>query len=217
MVLNVSVGHWYPKGLKRLMNSLSACDYAGQMMFWRNALPGLTSFKNNIYTAKPAAFAHAKESGSRYILWVDSSGWAVRDLHPIFNYIKIHGYYLGMSGYNCAQTCNDVCLDYFGINRDQAEKISDCATGVLGIDIESEIGKLFLDKWEQAAYDGVFNGSRAHDNQSSDPRFLFHRQDQSCASIIAHNLEMKLTPFGELVDYYREDMKQSVVIALRGI
>lgn len=212
-IINVSIGHWYPKGQRRLMKSIYDSDFAGTLGMWRNEFP-FGSNKENIYTVKPHAFRATK---ARFILWVDSSGWIIKDTHPLFEQIKKNGYYIGTSGYNCAQTCSDKCLSYFGITRDEAEMIPDSATGVIGIDTESKIGSMFLSEWTKACDAGAFNGSREHDGQSNDKRFLFHRQDQSCASIIASKLGMKLTPFGVFVDYDKENLNETVCISLRGM
>lgn len=215
-IINVAIGGWYPQGQQRLVRSLIYHGFNWDIKTW-TTWPNDNFDKTCPYHIKTAALEEVIKEGYTHILWLDSSVWAIGDANKVFDIINSQGYYLGDSGYNCAQTCNDRTLKYFGVTRDQAESIPDCASGILGLYIENPIAKEFALKWIKAGKEGAFEGSRLHDNQSSDPRFLFHRQDQSAASIIAHSLGMKLTPFGEVVSYYEKEMKENVILTLRGM
>jgi hypothetical protein len=191
LIVNGSNGmYWYPKGSERLAKSLDAVGWTDYKIYNQYSL-GLYD-ESCPYTIK-ADILHtaAMLTTARWLLWVDCSAWAIRNPKPIFDIIKKDGYYFWTSGYNAAQTCSDKCLDYFGINRDTAETYQDAATGIFGIDLHNEIGYNFFKQWSKAALDGVFNGSRFHDNQSEDPRFLFHRQDQSVASCLIGKMGLK--------------------------
>jgi hypothetical protein len=170
--------------------------------------------QNNPYHIKASAIEEALQRKYSHILWLDCSVWALKDPNPIFDIINEQGYYLWKSGYNCAQVCSDACLNYFQVSREEAEKMPDCSSSMLGFNTENPIGKEFIRIWLQSAHDGVWNGSRLHDNQSSDPRFLFHRQDQSAASIIANKLGMKMHDPG-LSHYYPPTEK--TILTMRGI
>jgi hypothetical protein len=137
----------------------------------------------------------------------------------VFDEIHDKGYYFWTSGYNCAQTCSDRCLDYFGVTRDEAEKMNEASTSMFGLNLRTEEGNEFVRRFLQAAKDDVFKGSREHDGQSSDPRFLFHRQDQSAASIIANQMGMNITPPNILSSYYHggQPQNKSVVFVMRGM
>lgn len=201
VIINVAIGHWYPQGQQRLVRSLSQHGFEYDVMTWLD-WPNDNYDKTCPYNVKAAAFEKAMEAGYTHIVWADCSMWAVNNVMPLFDKINTEGYYLGMSGFNCAQVCSDKCLDYFGVNRDEAWDISDTSTGLIGFYIDNPIAKEFLTRWIKSAKDGQFSGSRNHDGQSQDPRFLFNRQDQSCASVIAGQLGMKLTAFGEYMNYY---------------
>ena len=67
--------------------------------------------------------------------------------------------------YDC---CSDNCLKYFNVSRDEAEKYQDCSTSMFGFNLENGRAKLFIERWLKSAKDGVFNGSRLHDNQSEE-------------------------------------------------
>lgn len=222
ILVNAGVNHWYPKGSERLRKSICETSPSVETLIY-SGFPNDVFVKSNPYNIKASAIFEAakriiggfKES----FLWADCSVWAIKDISPIFDIIERDGYYLLSSGYNAAQTCSDKCLDYFGITRDEAENIPDSSTMVFGLDLNTKIGEDFFIKFIRASYDGVFNGSREHDNQSQDPRFLFHRQDQSAATCIAHKLGMKLHSFGEHVAYDQDGVTQpeSVVMLARGM
>ena len=45
------------------------------------------------------------------------------------------------------------------------------------------VAVLIYEGWKKYMDMGLSKGSRLHDNQSADKRFLFHRQDQSCLNL----------------------------------
>lgn len=216
-ILNASNGYaWYPKGTQRLKRSLIYYGFNGDILAYET-WPNMLFDINNPYNVKPSAFMEALDLGYTHILWLDCSVWAIRDPNPIFDEINEKGYYFWSSGYNCAQVCSDACLDYFKVKRNDAEKMPDCSTSMFGLNLNNPTAKEFLRLWLLAAQEGAFNGSRLHDNQSQDPRFLFHRQDQSAASIILNKLGMKLTPPGVYSEYYTENPKKSTIFLMRGM
>lgn len=201
-IINAAIGHWYPKGQDRLVRSLIHHGWAGEITTWKDIWPNNNYDKSCPYNIKAAAFEAAIQRGFTHIFWVDSSMWAIRNPQPLFNIINDHGIYVETNGFNCAQECSDNCLGYFGIHRDEAEKMPMCSSGLLGINITNPLGKEFIDSWITAAKDGAFKGSRFHDNQSADPRFQHHRQDQSAASIILNIMGVKMHPLGTRFVYY---------------
>ncbi len=212
-VINGAIGGWYPKGQERLSKSLFEHSPDVRQVLQRRF--NLKELSNNPYNIKADMMAI---SVNERTLWMDCSCWAIKDIQPIFDIIERDGYYLLSSGYNAAQTCNDKCLDYFGITRDEAEKIPDSSTMVFGYDTNNHIGLKFFYEFCKATDAGIADGSRFHDNQSADPRFLFHRQDQSIATCIAHKLGMKLHSFGEHVAYDEKGTpNDSVCILARGM
>jgi hypothetical protein len=182
-------GQLYPAKQERLCRSLKP-RFKGKILRW-------SEFPNNNYdkaypwNIKAAACEEAMKQGYKQILWLDAPIVAVRDISPVFDLIKKHGYLTMQNGvWNCAQTVSDACLSYFNVSRDEAEKISECQSGIMGFDLNNPKGKALLEKFIQAHKDGAGNGSRFHDNQSSDPRFKFHRQDQSVLSLSSHVLNL---------------------------
>lgn len=217
-VLNAYVGEsWYHKGQARLLASLQlhAPDVDHLMYSAGWPLPGYDSTCH--YNIKACALEDAIARGYRQILWADCSAWAVQPLDPIWNLSDERGHYFWTSGYNCAQTCSDLCLEYFGVDRDTAETYADVGTGLIVLNLDNPVTFEFARRWIRAAKDGVFHGSRLHADQSQDPRFLFHRQDQSAASILANLLGMEIDMPGIYVTIQTDNAGKDVVFKLRGM
>lgn len=216
-IINVAFGQWYPKGQKRLVNSLIHHGYAGDILTWTNDWPNGNYDGNNLYCVKSASLEESINKGFTHILWLDCSMWAIKNPKPIFDYIDEHGVYAETNGYNASQECSDKCLKYFGVTRDEAENIPMCSSGVLGININNPLGKEFSEMWIQSAKDGIWDGSRGHGKQSHDKRFLHHRQDQSAASIIIHKLGIKLNELGTHFNYYGQGENEKTIFLCQGM
>jgi len=137
----------------------------------------------------------------RELLWLDTSMYPIKNPEPLFSKIDEQGYYFSESGFNCAQSVSDACLELFEISRDEAEKIKEVSSGCVGINMDSEIGRNLLDMWTDYTNKGGTKGSRFHDGQSKDPRFLFHRQDQSVLSLCAYKLGLVPSGMNEYWGY----------------
>lgn len=217
-IINAAHGKWYPRGQKRLKDSLIHHGFNWDILTWEGWANDNYD-KSCGYNVKAAAFEEAIKRGYTHILWLDCSVWAVRDPNTIFDIINEKGYYFWKNGYNCAQECSDACLNYFGVSRNQAEKWDIASTSMFGVNLTNPTGKEFIERWLQSAKDKVFHGSREHDNQSFDKRFLWHRQDQSAASIILNQLGCKIHEPREFSMYYEDNIEipESVIYVMRGM
>jgi len=198
--INVGIGEWYCHGSDRLKASLEANNFSGDILIWKD-WPEIPFPRDVIYTCKAAAFQMAIDAGYSTIIWGDSSIYARADVTPFVATVVDKGMWIGQSGYNGAQTCTDACLRYFGVTRDQAEKMPDTATGLFGVNMDAPFAREFIETWIKAAREGAFNGSRHHSGQSADRRFKFGRQDQSAATMICGKMGIKLNAFSEYVGY----------------
>lgn len=211
-IVNAYIGDgWYDKGSTRLRDTLFEQEWYNLITF-RNV--AINKYYNDDcrYTIKTAAMKEVISDGFKTILWADCSMMAIKNPKAIFDKIKKDGIYVETNGYNAAQECSDVCLNYFDISRDEAENIPMCSSGMLGFDITTDIGKSFINKFVQASIDGIFNGSREHNNQSSDSRFLHHRQDQSAASIILYKLGYKIPELNTFLSYKGAEHKKTIFV-----
>jgi hypothetical protein len=208
-VVCAGIGGWYPKGVQRLNESLDLVGYTGARFMFTEYQPGWIKHEQTPYGFKIDAIEAAINAGFKYVLWLDASMYAVNSLASIFDKIKQDGYYFVKNGFNCAQECNDASLRYACITRDEAESLPIVATGVVGINFKRDLGCLIFGQWKEFRDKGVFYGSRNHDNQSNDPRFLHHRQDQSALSLILDPDEIKMHELGNEVAYANQTTNES--------
>jgi len=188
-IINVALGNKYVKQQKRLGESLED-NFDGDFLTW-DKFPNHNYYEKNPYNVKAAAFEEAIKKGYKQILWIDAPVLALKNVKPIFDSIEKHGYLTVKNhNYNLAQTVSDACLEYFKVSRDEAEKMEEHASGVIGIDMTNPKGKKLIEMFIKACKEGASDGSRKHDGQSTDPRFMFHRQDQSVLSLCAHALKL---------------------------
>jgi hypothetical protein len=191
-VINVAIGGHYPIWQKRLIDSLKN-NFDGDILTWTE-FPNDNYNKKNPYNCKASAFEEALKRGYTQIIWIDCSAVVKADTKILFDMIKKDGYLtIRNFGHTCAQTCSDKCLEYYNVSRDKADTFIEHASGFIGIDYSHPTGKKLLDMFITGCKEGACDGSRGHNNQSSDPRFLFHRQDQSVLSMAANLLELPPT------------------------
>lgn len=202
VIISAGIGGWYGQGVQRLERSLIFEGWGGNILTWKDDYPPDSHRHEDVpYYMKIAAFEEALRQGYTHILWVDASFWAVKRPDKMFDLINDQGYYFFSSGYNLAQSVNDTALEYVELSRDVAEGINEWASGCVGINFNNNDGKNLYNRWKQLMDAGLSKGSRLHDNQSADPRFLFHRQDQSCLSLAIWELGLKNTKGLDMVSY----------------
>ena len=199
-VVNLSTERYWP-GQERLVESLRNNTDATILTFRHESEVQAEPHSVNNYSFKPCSMIKAYEAGYRQILWLDASMNVIKPLDPIFEIIERDGYFFQDSGWPNSRWTNYKAYEYFGTN--EGEMLS---SGVLGLDLDSEIGYKFFDQWTQAMRDGIFNGSH-HD----------HRHDQCAASIIAYKLGMKLQTANTFFVYGKENnehiVEQTLILA----
>lgn len=213
IIINCGVNQWYGNGSRRLQKSLNFVGWAGQTLIYADEYPPNCHNHNDIpYYMKIATFEEAINRGFKYILWCDSSFWAVKNPAKIFDIINEQGYYFFSSGYNLAQSVNDRALAAVGLSRDNAEYVTEWASGCVGINLDNPNGKKLYERWKELMDAGLSIGGRNHDGGSEDPRFLHHRQDQSCLSLAAWELELRNEKGIDYVAYKNTGYKEEEVI-----
>lgn len=201
VIICAGIGGWYSAGVRRLERTLNFEGWGGSVMTWTEYPQNCPTHEEVPYYMKIAAFEEAIARGYTHILWVDASFFAVSNPMKMFDIINEQGFWFFSSGYNLAQSVNDTALNFVGKTRDEAEQQTEWASGCVGINIENPNGKALYEKWKFYMDAGLSRGSRLHDNQSADPRFLFHRQDQSCLNLAIWDLGLKNERVEDMVSY----------------
>lgn len=184
-VVNLSTEK-YRSGQERLVKSINGYDI---LTYRSESEVGAPLHKENNYAFKVYSIIKAINEGYSQILWLDASIRAIKDITPIFDCIDKDGYFFQDSGWPNSRWTTDKAKEYFGHNDGQM-----LSSGVLGLDITHSLAYKFFDLWSTSMLDGMFNGN--WDN---------YRHDQTCASLIAHNLGMKLQDGNTFFVYGKDD------------
>jgi len=180
--------------------------------------PGSPTHQEQPYAFKLAAIEQAWNDGHEQVLWVDSSGWAVNQVLPIFQGMDQTGHYFWTSGFYTAQWTNDRTLNYFGVTREEARTMPMLYAIIMGFDFRHERTRRFFARWKQSMLDGQFAGHwkrQPEDTEAMD--YEGHRHDQSCASIIAAQEGMALDLSCDTCRTYHPSMPISVRMAFQGM
>lgn len=212
IIISAGITGWYPAGIRRLERTLNFEGWGGSILTWCDYLPECPNHNDIPYYFKIAAFEEAIRQGYTHILWVDASFFAVKNPMPMFDIINDQGFWFFSSGYNLAQSVNDNALHYVGKTRDEAEQQTEWASGCVGINLENPDGKKLYEAWKKYMDAGLSKGSRLHDNQSADSRFLFHRQDQSCLNLAIWELGLKNERLEDMVAYKGTNFNPNKII-----
>lgn len=199
-IVNISIGSpesWYHRGQARLRNTLEyfgALERCDLIFTKRESAETISPYSDKILSMKRAA-----ELGYKKLLWLDCSITAIRPIDDILNWIEEKGYYMYVSGANACQTSSDAALQFYNISRDESEKYPECASNVVGINLETQVGKNLFFNWTNSINNHILTEIKFPNEQqrllySQDSRFLHPRSDQCALSLSAINcggLEMQ--------------------------
>jgi len=189
--------NWFVKGQQRLKETFRQQGYDGDFLFFNGEHElSCPRHSESPYAFKAYALVHAQSKGYRYVLWVDSSVYAVKPVQLAFDRIEQDGHLLLNGGWNTGQWCSDAALETLGITREESFGYPHMMACVMGLDLQTTKARLFLQRYYDLANDGItFRGAWTNKNHevSDDDRVLGHRHDQTAASVVATKLGMKFT------------------------
>lgn len=200
-IVNLSTEKYW-RGQDRLRDQLRWLTTDHVCLFRTEKSVGAPLHQDNSHAFKVYAIEKVRSMGFDEILWLDASIYPVKPLDKIWAIMAQEGGFMENSGNWCANFCHDKCLEYFGYSRDEAMSIMMYSSGVTGINFKTDKGQEFFDMWYKAGVDGIFHT----DSGSSDPRFIAHRHDQSCASLACHKLGITIQPGCTYLKYGKPDM-----------
>lgn len=183
VLISVGTGN-YVDELNRCAPSIKKW-WPWSVMAWRDELPpGSPTHANQQYAFKAFAAKWAFDNGYETLTWIDSKIHLANSPVRYMEHLNQEGYFFQDNGFNCAQTCTDKMLNHYGISRDSAENIIEVLGGVWGLHVRN---RDFVDEFCANAQIGLFSGSHYRNpSDSTDPRFLFCRHDQSVLSLMLH-------------------------------
>ena len=219
VILNTSIGGWYPKGAARLQASLRDVGYTGNIQCWINELPPNCRPHSVIpYHFKPMAFRWAVEHGYDIAIWMDSAVYAIRDIQPLIDIIESEGHLLFRNGWTSGEWCCDDCLEPLGITREQSFTYPHIMACVMGFDLNNTTSLESLSKWLEVApkaFQGPWNNNDK--TCSQDERVLGSRHDQTAMSIISTDLNMKWTDVNGIIEYGTTATSDTTMLLSQGL
>jgi len=221
-IINFSDNARYILGQNRLLESLKNTGYTGDVFVENNEKNiHFKSHKEINYGFKAGMINKVKNLGYRYVLWIDSSVYAGKDVSPIFDYIEKNGYFVlqydeGVS--TSGEWCCDTALVPLQITREESFEIPHAYATVFGLDLKKHSG--FFDEYLRLAEEGTaFNGDWYNrENQCSfDPRVKGHRHDQTVMSVLMWKMGMRnwitKNTVKDFTNFYNyKESKESILI-----
>lgn len=208
VIINVGVDYWYEKGSKRLRESLIENGFDGDLLIDIQYPAHSPKHSENPYAFKVYQFEKALALGYKKIFWMDCSIISSPDPNRILQIMNEQSCYFVKNGQSVGQETNDFTLDYFGVSRDEAMDMPQVCSGFFGLDFNKIKCRNIYRRWKEACEAGCFKGNRNHDeNDSKDPRFLWHRQDQSSLSLAIYTTDRELKNIYSMSDSLTYDYK----------
>ena len=204
-VINFASGAWYPKGQVRLRGSLTQTGFKGDVICVQDpAKIGSPTHQQVPYAFKTYCLKRCLDAGYDTAIYADASIWAIKSWDPIWAIIDKQGHYFEEAGHWAGTWTTDSVLNRMGVSRDEAMTIRMFSAGFAGLNFKNPKAVEFLKKWHSYACDGdSFKGTWGNENgqMSKDPRCKGHRHDMSVASILAHQMGLKLGRGGTFLAY----------------
>lgn len=195
--------HRYSRSQRRLRDSLKSVGYAEPFELWECEYPpGCSNHHQVPYAFKTHCLKQAQKSGFEVLLWLDASMYAAKHPESVFRTIEDQGYMMEYAGQWLGWYSTDAFLAKHGVTRDEAMKIPMVSAGFLGLDLRQPVAVEFLDRWHAMAQDGVsFLGPWKA--KGADPNYKGHRHDMTAASLLIHQMGLKMVdPHFMVYDVY---------------
>lgn len=247
-IVNVTIttrGRNYITGQRRMQREFPD----ERMILWTEQLPTYSpSHAENPYAFKAWALKAAQcQHGVDTVLWADACIVpGKRPLAELWEHVEKEGYWICNNGYsNYTWTAESAYRDLFPdeligkggeITRESINREIPHAVGTaFGLNLQSTIGKAFLDEYLRLAQTDAFKGPWVNANCEEGQRQLEyarkrcipaqgvapcgppdvrgHRHDQTAISVIAWRLGMKLTNAPEWFSYIGGENERTCLVA----
>jgi len=186
----------YTEPLKKLVFSVKRFGYD---IFAFNTFESIGSPKHtdSPYEFKLHAIRMGYLKGYDIVIWCDSVVKLLRPINDWIPEIQKRGVYLQRDGHRLGNWANDRAIEAFGLKRDDL-MVEDTTVYacVMAFDFRHPITKTFMYKWKECADKGLFRGKwhNRDRTESQDPRCEGHRHDQTCAELVARELNIERGP-----------------------
>lgn len=195
----------YIKGQKRQEQSLKAVGWDGDYFAFNSFTEiGSPDHDDVPYAFKPYAIDKVRKMGYDVVIWMDAPVYAIKSLHRLEKTLTFSADYPSFPangpvllfdnlGFTIGDYTSDACLEIMGMTRNDSFQLPMIMACVMGFDFRVDYARRFFDQYLNAVTKGAYEGDWKNDNGqvSKDPRVKGHRHDQSVASIIAAQMDIK--------------------------
>ena len=184
----------FTTGAHWLRQTLACWKWENNFFAYAELPTGCPAHWESPYAFKPYLLDRERLQGIDLVLWVDTSIRFMQSPDWAFSEIEKNGYLLIQDSDQLLKWwASDLALKYFDVVRQDLSAQQDLLTGLVGLDFRQTVAQDFLDQWLAAEKAGLFRGSWTNDDLevSSDPSVKGHRHDQTCAALIARQLNLK--------------------------
>lgn len=193
IICYISFNGRYEEGIGRIDKCLQKIGYKGHFIAkiggWPNLEGGDLCLADVPYAFKPCFFEEVKNLGYKNVLWLDSSIIVLQNIDSVFEKIEKTGYFGYLASHKVVDYTTDYVLKIFGMQRNLAENILTVETGILGLNLKSDIGQTILTDWRKAASNGAFYSSRPDQNALSIISYLIGLQEWDAPVSRANQLQ----------------------------
>lgn len=185
----------YQLGIDQMTESLKKIKFDGDFLCFRDYSEIQSPTHEEIpYAFKAYSIKKAFELGYDLVLWMDAPVYATKSLTKVFKHIETKGYlFFDNIGFSIGDYTSDRCLELMGMTREEAFESKMIMACVMGLH-KSKVKK-FTDCYIKLADSQHYGGAWKNDNGqvSLDKRVKGHRHDQSVASILVKQMNLKIT------------------------
>jgi hypothetical protein len=206
IVSYASESFWDPLG--RLERACSVIDPQAQLFMFRELPQWSPTHASRPYAFKAYAMKQVAPQ-TDLLFWFDSPILPLRALDPLWERIERDGYFMATAGNGdnnyqwTADTAYPILFPNLSLEaaREESKKIPQVHAAVIGLNLRSEIGSAFLDRYYRLASETDAFCGPWYDESCGGPGVKGHRHDQTAASLIAYQLGFKLAEFPEPYAY----------------
>lgn len=184
----------FRRGAKAVRASLARWGWDGRYELFTRLPEGCPPYTDSPFAFKPHLFDLARRQGQRHVLWLDSSIRVMQDPAWIDELLGHDGYLLiADTGHPISHWSSDASLSYFNTKRVELGAYRSLQAAMMGLDFSNAEANRFLDRWLAAEAAGMFRGAgtNANGETSSNPQVRGHRYDQTCATLIARQMDLE--------------------------
>lgn len=199
VIVSCGIGRHYRERLRSTVNHCAVhCPETWRLFY--DCLPeGCPPHHEAQYAFKIYALKRAIDAGFRYVLWMDTSFQPIASIEPLWKIVEDQGWFVAkQADAKLGSWISDDVLTRWGIARDMVMETPLCYSGIVGLDLKSDVGRAIWRDWLFAQQRGWFNGPHfnaggkhvvwnGHKSTgwcSDDPRCEGHRHDEAALSLI---------------------------------